>query len=283
MSKHRHSNYEKRQRSYSLGKPQFVSSGVQLIALDTNVLLDMAHDLNGVRKDVGIKRDNFFDRMAEIRKLAEKGKIKFVIPSTVLQELFVSGISFSEQKFIKNYCLVLQPKNKDAMAEKVSKLTMSYVKEGIIPRGKPHPYGDAMIMAQATVAGLNILTNNYKDFEVYDDELNFYKIDKLGDYVPKKQYSDDMIPEDTSTLNENELEEFLKLKGRYRAVAIGKFNNENGYSYVNKKGFKVKPMPFTTMDFIGKLSKEEGLWRSSQFTTNFNFNEFNLVPMESGK
>ena len=37
------------------------------------------------------------------------------------------------------------------------------------------------------------------------------------------------------------------------------------------------------IEFIGKENNEEGLWISNQFTTNFNSEEFNLVPYEQDK
>lgn len=283
MGKYKDKYNHSKQSSFHTGKPQEVDKSVQLIALDSNVFIDMSHEMAGKRRDVAEVTENFYDRLAAIRKLAENGKVKFVIPPTVLQEITVSGLNKSECDFIQKYCLIMQPKGKKETAEKISKLTMEYVRSGIMPRGKKHPYGDAMIMAQATVGGLNLLTNNYRDFEVYDTELNFYKKDKLGDFIPKKKYNDSMLPKNTRNLNENQLEYYLKTKGRYRAVEIGHLNRGWGYSYKNKNGYTVTPMPFTTIDFIGKEKNEEGLWLSNQFTTNFNSEEFDLVPYEQDR
>lgn len=253
----------------------------RLVAIDSNVFIDLSSEMAGHRQDINTVTNNFYDRLAVIRKLAEKGKLRFIITPTVLQEITSHGFKPNELRFMQKYCYVLQPKDKVEFAKKVSKLMHTYVSTGIMPVGRRHPYGDAMIMAEATIAGVNLLTNNYRDFIVFEEELDAYKKDKLGDLVPKHGYSDSMIPRTMFNLSKKGLLGYMERKGRYRALNIGDINNQMHYSYQNRRGYVITPMPFTTMDFIGKESEEQGLWNSEQFMTNFNNREMTLNAYEN--
>lgn len=259
----------------------FVSNKTQLVAIDTNVFLDMAHSMAGKMQNTDILTTNFYDRLAKIRNRADQDLIKFVISPTVLDELLNHGLSKSEHLFMKKYCLVLQPKNKEKYARLVNELAREYIKSGVLTMGKgKNRFNDSFVLAESTIAGLNLLTNNIRDFIIYNEVRSSYKFDEFGDLVPKKGYKDEMIPKYKSNFNENEVGEYLKIKGYDRAYEIRKLNNGMLLSYKNKNGFNVIPTPFTTIDYIGKNDETEGLYKSNQFVTNFNSQEFDLVPYE---
>lgn len=276
MSKKR---YQGKNFNYKNGSNSTRTS--RLVAIDSNVFIDLAGEWVGHRADVREVTDNFYDRLAFLRKMVERGKLKLVITPTTFRELTSHGLPHNEQKFMEKYCILMQPKDKVAFARQVNRLMSMYVKSGIMPVGKKHPYGDAMIMAEATIAGLNLLTNNYRDFILFEEDRGFYKKDEFGDLIPKQKFSDTMIPKHSSDMNEKKLSSYLRLKGRFRALEIGKINRKMNYSYVNSRGCVVTPMPFTTLDFIGKTNEEEGLWCSNQFLTNFNNNELFLSTYEN--
>ena len=261
-----------------------VSNETQLVAIDTNVFLDMAHRMVGSMDNNGILTDNFYDRLEIIRELANQKKVKFVVTPVVLNELLHHGLSKSEVHFMNRYCLILKPKNKEQFASLTNDLAREYIKSGIMKMGKgQHRFNDSFAMAEAAVAGLNLLTNNIRDFIIYDEVRSEYKFDEYGDLVPKKGYKDEMIPAKKSNFNENEINEYLKIKGYTRAFEIRKLNNGILLSYTNRNGFKVIPTPFTTIDYIGKNKHTEGLWKSNQFVTNFNSKDFELTSYEREK
>lgn len=260
--------------------PDIKRDDCQLVAIDTNVFIDMSHHMRDNKKVTG-----FYGKIREIRLKAEQGQIRFVITPSVLSELAVHGLSPIEVEFIKKYCVILEPKDKQAFAKEAVSLSREYIRSGAMKPSNT-PWGDALIMAESTIAGLNILTNNYKDFVVYKDEhggSKRYKHDKYDDIVPRTNYKDDYIPENLTHMNENELVSYLKLKKRFRALDIGRVNYGMNYGYKNKNGYTVIPMPFTTTDYIGKRSEKEGLWRTNQFVTNFNSSKLDLVPYEMGQ
>ena len=254
---------------------KFERDTCQLVALDTNVFIDMSHGANQKRPSSG---SIFYSKIMEIKDKAEKGLVKFVITPSVFGELSVHGLSQVEKDFINKYCYILKPKNPEEFARKVVELSNEYIRSGKMA-GTSKPFGDAKIMAECAVAGLNVLTNNYRDFIIYYEDKDRYKHDGYGDIIPRANYNERNNPTDVTHFNKNELVRFLRYKKRLRALDIGSINNALGYSYRNRNGYDVCPMPFTTMDYMGKMSEKQGLFRTNQFVTNFNSKECDLEQM----
>ena len=252
----------------------------QLVALDTNVFIRMSHNLkgnNGRDKNETL----LIKRLEAMRKKADKGLIKFVITPSVLGELTQGQLTKTEKYFLRKYCVVLQPKNEVEFAVKTAKLMKEYIGKGVMESPKTR-YGDARIMAECTIAGLNLLSDNYKDFVIYGEVHDNYRYDQDGDFVPKGGYSEKNIPSEIAGFSEKQVVDYLRYKKRDRALSIGVINDEQGYSYVNKKGYKVTPMPFTSMDYIGKNPSKQGLWKTAQFAGQYNSQEFDLTAYGNG-
>lgn len=114
-----------------------------------------------------------------MKDLLESGLVKFVVTSTVFNEVCYSDFY---KDFIKNYCMIpkIDSSNYHKYAMKVTKLANAYCteeigndngvkltamhKQYIAAIGETAPSNDAFIMAEATVLGLSLLTCNEKDF-----------------------------------------------------------------------------------------------------------------------
>lgn len=260
-----------------------INSNCKLVAIDTNVFIDLSHMRHGedykYRKG---KEARFFENMYNLKRMAETGQVKFVILPTVFKELSVHGMSENEKAFFNKNCVLYEPVNKIEFSRQVAEITRKYIEQGVMKRSKT-PFGDAIIMAESAVSGINILTNNLKDFILYDPDM--YTEDKLGDIVPSQryfEYDEEQIPSDISKFNEEGVFAFLAYKQRTRAIDIAKVNETFNLIYPTKTGFKVIPMPFSVMDYMGKKGAKSGLKSTKQFDTETDLSKVFLAGYEFG-
>lgn len=266
---------------FSEGK---VEENCTLIAIDTNIFIDLSHmnesDVYAHRRGHQAK---FVETMYKLKLLAESGKYKFVIMPGVFRELNVHGMSEKEKEFMSKYCVYYEPVDKAEFARESVYLARKYISSGAMKESDA-PVGDALIMAQASLAGINILTNNYKDFVIFN--RSEFNTDAYGDIVPDTRiydYEEDNVPTDVTKFNEENLFAFLAYKQRTRAIAIADVNEKNNLVFPNKNGFKIIPMPFTAMDYIGKKGAKSGLMQTEHFNTTVDLSKFLITEYEMGE
>ena len=255
----------------------------KLVAIDTNVFIDLSHMRNGEQYKYQKGKDaRFHESLYNLKQMSLNGQVRFVILPTVFQELNIHGMSETEREFMSKCCVIYQPVNKVEFARQVVEVAKKYIEQGVMKQSNT-PFGDAKIMAEASVSGINILTSNLKDFVLYDPKL--YDTDKLGDIVPNQrffEYEEEKIPSDVSKFNEEGVFAFLAYKQRTRAIDIAKVNEGFNLIYPTKTGFKVIPMPFSVMDYVGKKGAKSGLKNSKQFDTEVDLSKVFLAEYDFG-
>lgn len=261
-----------------------VDENCKLVAIDTNIFIDLSHmndsEVYAHRRGHQAK---FVENMYKLKLLAKSGEYKFVIMPGVLRELNAHGMSEKEKEFMEKYCVYYEPIDKAEFARESVYLARKYISSGAMKESSA-PVGDALIMAQASLAGINILTNNYKDFVIFNRSEFF--TDAYGDIVPDTriyEYEEDKVPSDVTKFNEENLFAFLAYKQRTRAIAIAEVNEKNNLVFPNKNGFKIIPMPFTAMDYIGKKGSKSGLMHTEHFNTSVDLSKFLITEYEMGE
>ncbi len=145
-----------------------------VVAIDSNVFIEMAKldaDFQPKhRRDCGFKQT-----VRDMKRMAVNGHIKFIILPTVFSEI-IKGLTEKEHQFLNDYCYIYNPKNPDEFALNVANIANIYISTSTMRSEDNHPMKDALIMAEATVAGLSLITNNVKDFTNYDK----YRKEKSG-------------------------------------------------------------------------------------------------------
>ena len=261
-----------------------VDENCKLVAIDTNIFIDLSHmDVKDFYSNRRGPQAKYVETMFKLKLLAESGKYKFVIMPGVFRELNTHGMSINEKEFMSKYCVYYEPIDKAEFSRNVVYLARKYIIEGAMKESSA-PVGDAIIMAQASIAGINILTNNYKDFVIFNRREFF--TDSYGDIVPDRriyEYAEENIPTDVTKFNEEKVFAFLAYKQRTRAIAIADVNEQNNLVFPNKNGYKVIPMPFTVMDYIGKKGAKSGLMHTEQFNTSVDLTKFLVTKYEMGE
>lgn len=255
------------------------ASQPRLVAIDTNVFIDLLCASGAIKKK---KNCNCFSsKLRDTLSLIERGEFKVVITPTVLSELCVGNhFSKKEVDFLQKYCVMLTPKDPVSFAKNVLKLSEAYTNYGVMDYDNGGVSNDARIMAECTLAGVSLLTNNYRDFIIYRDEKSEYMHDSYGDIVPKVGYKERNIPEISASSGTEDVARLLKYKGRYRALDIAACNKKLGFGK-SASGAAVYPMPMTTMDFIGKTSEKQGLRNTKQFSARLVSKDFSLEPYQT--
>lgn len=144
-----------------------------VVALDTNAFITLSRLDENFNSKHG---QNFGFRQAcrDIKRMAANGHVKFIITPMVYHELQQgwekAGVTYEkEQEFLKRFCFVYKPKDEKDYARKVTSLAYHYVHNGAMrAEDKTKPMKDAIIMAEASVLGVSLITNNVKDFTNYD-------------------------------------------------------------------------------------------------------------------
>lgn len=191
---------------------------ISYVAIDTNVFIELSHisvDYVPKKKDAG-----FRNILRSIKRLNRSGHVKFVITPTVLAEIMRVGkdikpsVRQRELDFLKEHCLVYTPENEADFATKTYNLASDYLEAGVMQVRKRNNFGDALIMAEASLLGLNLLTMNSSDFSYYDDEYG------------------------------------NKRKKHHRANDIMQLNKNKKLSYTTMAGMRVTPRPYLPEEFI---------------------------------
>lgn len=190
---------------------------VSYVALDTNVFISIA----SVNSEIGpdCKRGGFYSKIRDMKRLAEAGHLKFVITPGVFVEILKQKrnmnpkIRDKEMKFLEEYCQVYTPKDMTEFYNEVYKLAKHYIDSGVM-KNEEKRFADAMIMAEASFLGLNLISNNVKDFSYYTE-------DSVAD----------------------------RSKAR-RSKDIQRINEKNGYIFHNTDGLKIVPRPYTSDEFL---------------------------------
>lgn len=180
-----------------------------VVALDTNAFITMAAlDVDFDSKH-GVKI-GFKQSCRDIKRMARNGHIKFVITPTAFAEI-ANGLKEKEKDFLQNYCYIYTPENPKEFALDVYNLAVQYMQTDTMRSEGGRPTKDALIMAESTILGLSLISNNVKDFKDYDR----YRKEKKGK----------------------------------RKLDIMHVNDRMGYSY-EIDGQKIVPAPQTSFEYL---------------------------------
>lgn len=140
-----------------------------IVAIDTNVFISLAA-VDAYYEPKDRSKAGFLQTVRDMKRLAITGNLKFIITPTVLYEIN-KKLSDEEKKFLDEYCYIFIPKHPEDYSLAVTNLSKQYIQRGVMRADKNHvPERDAEIMAEATVLGVNLITNNFTDFKNYDKE-----------------------------------------------------------------------------------------------------------------
>lgn len=182
-----------------------------VVALDTNTFISMAKLDPNVNFQHGVKM-GFNQSCRDIRRMAANGHVKFIITPTVLAEI-MRGLTEKEKQFLDEYCFIYLPKDEELFARQTYALARQYTSTSTmraeLENGQPTK--DALIMAEATILGLSLVTNNVKDFTNYDH----HRHEKSGK----------------------------------RTMDITHINDRMGYAYYLGEQ-KIIPTPYTSFEFL---------------------------------
>lgn len=145
-----------------------------VVALDTNAFITMATldaDFNSKHGE----KFGFYQSCRDMKRMARNGHIKFIITPTAFAEI-AKGLREKETDFLQNFCYVYKPENEADFALKVYNLATQYMKTSTMRSENGRPTKDALIMAESTILGLSLISNNVKDFNNYDK----YRKEKKG-------------------------------------------------------------------------------------------------------
>lgn len=187
-------------------KPIKDKSKITRVAVDTNILILMSAIDENFEPKRG-KDSGFKDKIRIMKRKAINGSLQLVVTPTVLNEIS-KKITQKEQKFLQNYCYVVNPTDKQKYAFESMKLGIEYIRSGVMQKENGCA-SDALIMAESTVCGLNLVTGNTHHFI---------------DYEPG---------------------EVEKGHSTSRAEDIQNLNKKLGYVFVNGKKERIVPKPCT--------------------------------------
>lgn len=186
-----------------------------IVAVDTNLFFELvSKDENYVPQKKS--KNGFYNTIRSMKRKCINGSLKIVILPQVWEEI-KENLDNREKEFLQKYCLIVEPKNPEEYAKKVAKLATTYVKTGAMNDENENgsATSDAIIMAQSSVAGLNLVTCNYKHFLFY------------GAKNPKKQKID-----------------------RERADDIEEINSKFGLHFVMNNGEQFVPRPHSPAEYF---------------------------------
>ncbi len=186
-----------------------------IVAIDSNVFISLVRISSNYHAKP--KQQGFNENLRIMKRKCESGTLKLVILPSVFAEIY-PRLNNKETDFLREHCLVLEPDNEKAYSKECYELAKSYVREGIMKGEKGNPSMDAIIMAEATVAGLNLVTNNSRDFLAYEKNDK----NRRKDCKDKSQ----------------------------RATDIAKFNKKEGFVFKTKKGETYSPKPYSSSQYV---------------------------------
>ena len=187
-------------------KPIKDKSKITRVAIDTNIIILMAAiDENFEHKREAHK--GFKEHIRVMKRKAINGSLQLVITPTVLNEIS-KKLTPKERHFLQDHCYVVNPADKQKYAYDSMKLGIEYIRSGVMQKENCSA-SDALIMAESTVCGLNLVTGNTHHFI---------------DYEPG---------------------EVEKTHSTSRAEDIQNLNKKAGFVFVNDKNETVVPRPCT--------------------------------------
>lgn len=180
-----------------------------IVAIDSNVFIEMAK-LDADFEPKHRKNCGFKQTVRDMKRMAVNGHIKFVIVPSVFSEI-KDFLTEKENEFLDKYCYIYCPSDPVNFALAVNSLANKYIKTDTMRSVDNHPMKDALIMAESTVLGLSLVTNNVKDFTNYD--------------------------------------RYRKEKSGKRMMDISRINDRMGYSlFIDNQ--KIVPAPYTSFEYL---------------------------------
>lgn len=228
-------------------QPKVDDEKMSVIAIDTSIFIPIAQ-INPTLEP-GQKKQGFYQSIRDMKRLAMTGKLKFVITPSVLKEIVYgwekkklspSAIK-NEEQFIRDYCYIYEPKNPEQFAKETLNLACAYIKKGLMSRDKDkEPLTDAIVLAESTILGLNLVSANYTDFE---------------NYIKESQLKFSRLTEEDKLINKNQSHE----QGA-RAEEIEKFNERHGFVSFNGSE-NVALRPYSSSEFWKYFRSRLGAFR----------------------
>lgn len=199
-----------------------MSKAAEFISVDTNILIKLlALQQNDTKVIAEMKDVGELDSITDLNTLINARRIKPVITPVVLSEI-IQGIEYHGTDlvdFVRDsnvYVLDIDDKHRRKFFEQSENLAAKYcrsltradvfpilknphVKAKKCPQhlfhveynskmGKVLPNNDARVMAQTTVSGLSLITNDFKDFIADNRPL------LIGEFNNKYKYKDECLP-----------------------------------------------------------------------------------------
>lgn len=177
---------------------------VEKVILDTNIISIMFGLFKAMDKHQPLESHQNHRMYQKFFDLVEEGRLKLYITPQILKEfLFCRGQKPEAvdrfDRFMKKYINIIQFRREERQKAKqiTYELGNTYFKIGKSKNSQTHMvifekaqtpkdrnYADALIMAEAMISGMDVLTNNLKDF------INFDLVNKLNKkYDLPGQYS----------------------------------------------------------------------------------------------
>lgn len=201
-----------------------------IVAVDTNMFFNIVSSNENYVPKKG-DRHGFYDTIRSIKKKCINGSLRIVILPQVWEEI-KDNLDNREKEFLSEYCFFIEPKDSVKFATKTAKLVYNYIKSGVMEdeNGNKTATSDSIIMAQSSVAGLNLITCNHKHFLYY----------KHGTKHNKREIKRD------------------------RADDIQEINSKHGYYFEMKNGKSFVPRPCSPAEYF-ELYKDGNFYELSEY------------------
>lgn len=143
-----------------------------IVAVDTNVFFAIV-STNENFKPKKSDKNGFYNTIRSLKRKCINGSLKIAILPQVFEEI-KDNLDSREREFLENYCVFVEPKNKADFAKKSVVLALDYIRKEAMEDENENGFltSDAIIMAQASVSGLNLVTSNHKHFLYYSKFIN---------------------------------------------------------------------------------------------------------------
>ena len=187
-----------------------------VIAVDSNVFFAIVStNENYIPKKSD--KNGFYNTIRSLKRKCINGSLKIAILPQVFEEI-KDNLDHREKEFLEKHCVFVEPKNKADFAKKSVILALDYIRKGAMEDENENglPSSDAIIMAQSSVAGLNLVTSNHKHFLYYSKFINKHKKEVV----------------------------------RTRADDIEEINSRHGFYFEMKNGETFVPRPYSPAEYF---------------------------------
>lgn len=143
-----------------------------VVAVDTNVFFALVSTNENYTPKKGDK-NGFYNTIRSLKRKCINGSLKIAILPQVFDEI-KENLDNREREFLKEHCVFVEPKDSSKYTQKVVKVALNYIRNGVMEDENENglPTSDAIIMAQASVVGLNLVTSNHKHFLYYSNFMH---------------------------------------------------------------------------------------------------------------